>query len=109
MFASHAGTCWIELRKPDEARAMLQLLWNATTDQARRRVYGAVQLSRAELLNGDVEQAASYATTAVESVAGLTSQRSRNHLVQLRKQLAPYHHVAAVEEFERRVDLLLEG
>ncbi|MGW1062179.1 hypothetical protein [Micromonospora rubida] len=107
LFASHVGTCWVELGRPDEARAMLQLVWDNTKDQARRRVYGAVQLSRVALLDRDVEQAAAFATTALDSATGLTSHRSREHLNQLRQQLARHNEVAAVREFQLRAELLL--
>ncbi|MGK5674512.1 helix-turn-helix domain-containing protein [Micromonospora sp. URMC 106] len=109
LFASHAGTCWVELGKAKEARPMLQLVWENTKDQARRRVYGAVQLARVAFLDGDIEQSAAFATTAVESAAGLTSHRSREHLTQLRRQLAPHERQAAVRDFQQRADLLLAG
>ncbi|MEH1098230.1 hypothetical protein [Micromonospora sp. CPCC 205561] len=86
---------------------MLQLVWDNTKDQARRRVYGAVQLARVALLDGDVEQSTTFATTAVESAAGLTSHRSREHLTQLRQQLAPYERQPAVRTFQQRAALLL--
>lgn len=109
LFASHAGTCWVELSKPQEARTMLQLVWDNTKDQARRRVYGAVQLARVALLDGDIEQSTALATMAVESAVGLTSHRSREHLTQLRQQFAPHERHASVRSFTQRADLLLAG
>ncbi|MEV6375473.1 hypothetical protein [Micromonospora musae] len=107
LFASHAATCWVELGKPKEAGELLRLVWDSTKDQARRRVYGAVQLARVALLNRNVEEAAAFATTAVDSAGGLTSHRSREHLAQIRQQLTPYADQPSVESFQQRATLLL--
>ena len=88
---------------------MLALLWDNAKEQSRRRIYGAVQLARVALLDGDVEQSGAFATMAVESAAGLTSRRSRELLIRLRQQLSPHERQPAVRGFQQRVDLLLAG
>lgn len=107
LFASHAGTCWIDLGRPKEARPLMQAVWDSGKDQARRRVYAASQLARVALLDGDIEEATVLGTTAVESAGGLTSHRSQQQLKQLRQRLVPHARHAAVKEFEQRADILL--
>ncbi|WDZ84573.1 helix-turn-helix domain-containing protein [Micromonospora cathayae] len=109
LFVSHAGTCWVDLGKTQQARRMFALIRDDTKGQARRRIYGAVQLARVALLEGDVEQSCAFATRALESAAGLASRRSHEHLVRISQQLATHGQQAAVRDFQQRADLLLAG
>lgn len=107
LFASHAGTCWVELNKPVEAEALIQLVWDSAKDQTRRRVYSGVQLARIALLRGDVDQASAYGIGALESTNGSTSHRSHQQLVDLRDRLKPHASRASVTDFQERARLLL--
>ncbi|PGH43856.1 hypothetical protein COO58_04965 [Micromonospora sp. WMMA1996] len=107
LFASHTGTCWIDLGRPKQARPLMQSVWDSGKDQARRRVYAASQLARVALLDGDIEEATALGTTAIESASGLTSHRSHQQLKQLRQKFVPHARHASVEEFKQRADVLL--
>lgn len=106
-FASHAGTCWIDLGKPAQASSLIQLVWDSTKDQARRRVYSAVQLARIGLLTEDLEYASTYGVEALESASGLSSHRSRKQLTDLRDQFAPHSRHRSVAGFRERARLAL--
>jgi transcriptional regulator with XRE-family HTH domain len=107
LFASHAGTCWVELNRPAEAEALIQLVWDSARDQTRRRVYSGVQLARIALLKGDVDQASAYGVRALESTSGSTSHRSHQQLVNLRDRLKPHGTRKSVADFQERARLLL--
>jgi ADP-ribose pyrophosphatase YjhB (NUDIX family) len=96
LFASHAGTCWIDLDRPAQAEGLIQLVWDSAKDQTRRRVYSGVQLARIALLRGDADQASAYGIGALESTSGSTSHRSRQQLVDLRDRLKPHTNRSGV-------------
>ncbi|WP_141714035.1 hypothetical protein [Micromonospora inyonensis] len=106
LFASHVGTCWLELGELNAARTFMGTAWDREEKQGRRYVYAASQLAHVALLQGEIEEAASLATTAVQSARGLTSHRSKSHLTALRKQLLPHAQVAYVREFEQKTQAL---
>ncbi|AEV87175.1 55.5 kDa and 49.5 kDa sporulation protein [Actinoplanes sp. SE50] len=107
LFASHAGTCWVDLGAPKEAASLVRTVWDSAKDQARRRVYSGVQLARVALLTNEVEQAVSYGIAALEATSGLTSNRSLQQLRDLRDQLGNHAKHPAVVEFEERARLVL--
>jgi hypothetical protein len=107
LFASHAGTCWIDLNRPLEAEPLIQLVWDSGRSQTRRRVYSGVQLARIALLRGDIDQASAYGVGALESTNGSTSHRSHQQLVDLRDRLKPHTNRTSVADFQERARLLL--
>jgi tetratricopeptide (TPR) repeat protein len=91
VLASHAATCLVDLGEADPARLILEPLWDGAADQPRRRTYVAVQLARAALLTGDVEEASQR---AVEAAAGQTAgvaSLSARLVDQLRQRLLTAH------------------
>ena len=73
---SHAATAWIDLGDQAQARQALDELGRLTQDQPRRRLYYAVQSSRAGMLAHDVDLAVGKAVEAVDALAGVSSRRT---------------------------------
>ena len=59
---------------------MLGELWTSVQDQPRPRVYCAVQLTKAALVDRDVDQSTQFAALALESMPQTSSRRSRRVL-----------------------------
>lgn len=103
VLASHKGTCWVALGRPDEARQAFSLVWDQGASQPRRRAYAAAQLAMVAVIEGDVEQACLLGTAAAEATQGMTSHRARQHVVGLARSLRPHAGMAAVKDFNEQL------
>ncbi len=106
VLASHAGTCWIALDRPAEARRALSVVWNAVAEQPRRRAYAAVQLATVAVLEGDFDQACVLGSIAAEATSGMTSARARQHVTTFARRLQPHGAVPAVRDFNEQLRTL---
>jgi hypothetical protein len=106
VMASHAGTCWIALERPHEAREALSLVWDQASGQPRRQAYAAAQLAAAAVLDGDIDEACAMGTVAANSTQGMTSARARHHVSTLARRLKPHSQAAAVRDFNEHLHTL---
>ncbi|PZS27688.1 MAG: hypothetical protein DLM59_15945 [Pseudonocardiales bacterium] len=106
VLASHVGTCWISLERPEEARRALSVVWEHASGQPRRRAYAAVQLANTAALEGDVDEACALGVVAVEATYGMTSSRAHHHINGLVRRLKPHRDIPAVRELSDRVRTL---
>ena len=104
VFSSHAGTCWVDLGIASPASEHFEAVLERLRGQARRQVYGTVQLARIALLGKDVEQAASLGLRALETPGALQSVRSRRHVTDLAATLKPHLASQAARDFVERVN-----
>ena len=103
LFASHMGTCWVELGLPTQAEDLIKTAWQGSQDQTRRRAYGAVQLAQIALLKGEIEEAAVFGIGAIETMNGSTSHRSRQRLSDLGSKLEVHSRNMTVSDFHERL------
>jgi hypothetical protein len=66
----------------------------------RERALYLSWLAEAQVMVGDIEEAAATATKTLELTAQVTSARSDDRVKVLRRKLRPYHEVPAVADFE---------
>lgn len=104
VFSSHAGTCWVDLGAASPASEHFEAVLERLRGQARRQVYGTVQLARIALLGRDVDQAASLGLRALETPGGLQSVRSRRHVTDLAAVLKPHVANQAARDFVERLN-----
>jgi hypothetical protein len=109
LFNSFAGDCWLTLGEAKRARPHLVAAWSGSQQQSRRRVFAAGQMAKVALLDHDIEQAANYASIAVEAVDGTRSRRSLHVVSELRRELKPHDNVDAVRIFADRMHHLMAG
>lgn len=76
LFAAFVGDTWLSLGKPAQARPHLARAAHDSQGQPRRMVYSSAQLAKLAVLEGDAEQAGTYALTATEVAENLKSKRS---------------------------------
>lgn len=107
LFASHAGTCWVNLGDAEEARRAMTVVWNASQDQPRRRVYSAVQLARAALLSGNLDEAYELGNSALDTIGTTSSQRSRTQIRNLLGHLHPFSTEPLIRELNERARSVL--
>jgi|GEM_PF-2520589 len=103
VFSSHAGTCWVDLGIQEAASEHFEALLERLQGQARRQLYGTVQLARIALLGRDPEHAADLGLRALETPGALQSVRSRRHVSDLASALKPHVASPSVREFVERV------
>jgi hypothetical protein len=103
VFSSHAGTCWVDLGDPGHASEHFEAVLERLQGQARRQLYGTVQLARIAILSRDIDHAASLGRKALETPGALQSVRSRRHVADLAATLKPHAANAAAREFVERV------
>jgi len=109
VFAAFAGACWLDLGHAVHARPHLTLAAQSSEGQARRVVYSAAQLARLSLLEGDVEQATTYALATVDAATGLKSKRSKQVVRDLHLEFKTRSDVLPIQAFLTRAhDLLAE-
>jgi hypothetical protein len=60
-------------------------------------------LAEAQVMLGEVDEAAATATKALELTAQITSARGDDRITVLRHKLRPYQNVPAVADFEEHV------
>ncbi|WP_344655514.1 hypothetical protein [Catenulispora subtropica] len=103
VFSSHAGTCWVDLGDPGHASEHFEAVLERLRGQARRQLYGTVQLARIAVLGRDIDHAAALGTKALETPGALQSVRSRRHVADLAATLKPHATNVAAREFVERV------
>jgi len=103
VFSSHAGTCWVDLGDPGHASEHFESVLERLRGQARRQLYGTVQLARIAILSRDVDHAAALGRKALETPGALQSVRSRRHVADLAATLKPHAANPAAWEFVDRV------
>jgi hypothetical protein len=109
LFAAFAGHCWLDLGKPAEARPLLVTAGQGANGQTRRVVFSSAQLARLALLEGDHEQAGSFALAAADAAANMKSKRSLQVIRDLRGDLQDLGSVHQVRNFQARAhDLFAE-
>jgi hypothetical protein len=106
VFSSFAGGCWINMKKPAEARPHLETAWNASGDLVRRKVFSAGQLSKLSLQEGDIDQASHYALVAAKAATKAGSKRSNKVIRELRGFLEKYFGHPSVNEFNEQATSL---
>lgn len=106
VFASHAGTCWVDLGQAAPAREHIDSALGRMAGQARRRVYGTIQLAKIALIQHDLDQACTLGIEAVDAVNGLASHRSVRHLTDLGRLLEP-HDSAPVRSYLDRLQAVM--
>jgi hypothetical protein len=104
LFAAFAGHCWLDLGKPAEARPLLVTAGQGANGQVQRMVFSSAQLARLALLEGDHEQAGSFALAAADAAATVTSKRSLQVIRDLRGDLQNLGRVQHVKTFQTRAD-----
>lgn len=109
LFNSFAGDCWLTLGETEKARPHLVAAWNGSQQQSRRKIFAAGQLAKAALLDHDIEQAANYASIAVEAIDGTHSRRSLHVVSELHRELTPHRDSGAVRIFTDRMRHLMAG
>ena len=103
VFSSHAGTCWVDLGVASPASEHFEAVLERLQGQARRQVYGTVQLARIALLGKDADQAASLGLRALDTPGALQSVRSRRHVTDLAAKLKPHVANSTARDFVERV------
>jgi len=103
VFASHAGTCFVDLGEATRAEHHFQSVLEQLHGQPRRQVYGTIQLARVALLDRDVDQASALGTAAFDAINGLESSRSRRHVDDLAVSLKPHMRNRSAREFVERI------
>jgi hypothetical protein len=103
VFSSHAGTCWVDLGAAEPASEHFEAVLERLRGQARRQVYGTVQMARIALIGRDAGQAAALGMKALETPGALQSIRSRRHVTDLAAALGPHITNPAAREFVERV------
>jgi hypothetical protein len=91
VLASHTATCLVDLGAGEEAERTLAPIWEAAADQPRRRAYVAVQLGRAALIRGDVDQACSLVASAEAGLPPGARSLSAQLARRLRDQICSEH------------------
>lgn len=108
VFAAFAGATWLDLGRPEQARPHLVRAAQDTNGQARRFVYSAAQLAKLSMLEGDAEQAGTYAMAAADTAAGLTSKRSAKAVRDLQQDFQKHAGAQPIQAFLTRVKDLPE-
>ena len=107
VFASFAGSAWLDLGDRKAAEPYLRTLWRGAGNQVRRQVFAAGQLARAALLEHDVEQSAHYGSMAAEAAAATGSKRSHRIVRDLLIRLHGHRQLRPVRELTDTVTALL--
>lgn len=102
-----AGRCYVELGAADRAVPLLSgVLEHYDERMTRERALYMSWLAEAQIMVGDVDEAAATATKTVELTAQITSARSDARVNLLRTKLRPYQTVPAVVDFEAQAQEL---
>jgi hypothetical protein len=109
ILASHVGTCWVDLGEPNRAETSLVTVLDAMRGQARRRVYGTIQLAKVALLRKDTELACSLGIEAAGAINGLPSYRSAHHLNDLAQRVRTVGPHPRSSDFLSLADATLSG
>jgi tetratricopeptide (TPR) repeat protein len=107
VFSSFAGAIWINLGDVEAAQPHLDVAWERSEGQVRRRVFAAGQLAKAALLEHDVERCAHYGMIAAEAASVAKSKRSQRVVRDMLKQLSKHRELQMVCELRDRVLELL--
>jgi transcriptional regulator with XRE-family HTH domain/tetratricopeptide (TPR) repeat protein len=96
-----AGRCYVELGVAERAVPLLSGVLNHYDERmTRERALYLSWLAEAQVMVGDIEEAAATATKTLELTAQVTSARSDDRVKVLRRKLKPYREVPAVADFE---------
>lgn len=107
LFASHAGTTWVELGHAEEAEEAFRLVWETARGQPRRQVYSGVHLARAALIRRDLDSAIGYARDVLPGIESTSSRRSRAEVRTLLTELGEYSSVAGVRDLGDQIRLAI--
>lgn len=99
-----AGRCYVELGAADRAAPLLAgALAHYDERMTRELALYTSWLAEAQVMLGNVDEAAATATRTLELTAQITSARSDDRINLLRQKFRPYHTVPAVADFEAQV------
>ncbi|MBN1173425.1 MAG: hypothetical protein JXA67_14735 [Micromonosporaceae bacterium] len=103
-----AGRCLTELRRPERAIGLLGKAVEAYDDtHARELALYLSWLAEAQVLAGQIDEAAAVATRAVYLSSTVTSTRGTDRIRLLRGILAPFRGTATVDEFDEQAAIAL--
>jgi transcriptional regulator with XRE-family HTH domain len=98
-----AGRCYVELRRPERARPLLErALSSYGEDRPRETALYTSWLAEAHLQAGGVDEAAHLACDVLALTARTASVRPDDRARHLRRLLHPYRGAASVDDFEER-------
>ncbi|WP_143230453.1 hypothetical protein [Actinosynnema sp. ALI-1.44] len=109
IFASFMGGCWLNLGDARTARPYLESAWQELDNQTRRTVFSAGQLTRLNLLEGNLEEAASYAVQAAHAARNAKSQRSIKVIRELENALEVHKSHSCVRDFTELAAMALKN
>jgi tetratricopeptide (TPR) repeat protein len=99
-----AARCHVELGAADRAVPLLSRALGRYDERMTREFALYLSwLAEAQVMLGEVDEAAATASTALELTARTTSARSDDRVALLRRKLHPYRNVRAVADFEEHV------
>jgi transcriptional regulator with XRE-family HTH domain/tetratricopeptide (TPR) repeat protein len=99
-----AGRCYVELGAADRAVSLLSRALGRYDERMTREFALYLSwLAEAQVMLGEVDEAAATATKALELTAQITSARGDDRITVLRHKLRPYQNVPAVADFEEHV------
>lgn len=99
-----AGRCYVELGLAERAAPLLSgVLGHYDERMTRELALYTSWLAEAQVMLGDVDEAAATATRTLALTAQITSARSDDRVKLLRRKLKPYKSVPAVADFETQV------
>jgi hypothetical protein len=109
VFASFVGGCWLNLGNTKAARPHLEFAWQESNRQARRVVFTAGQLGKLSVLDGDLDEAVSYALTATHAAGKAKSKRSLKVVRELRELLDVHKDHTSVRDFNEQALTVLDN
>ncbi len=108
VFATHVGTCFRDLRRPQEAlRFTEQAVAKHHPAQTRRRVYGNVVLATIAVQQGNLDAACALGAEATQLASKIASRRSIEHVRDLVYRLSPYRNTRYVRDFTEQTRELI--
>ena len=107
--AAQAGACWVDLRRPDLARPLLDgALHSLDSQYVRDRTIYHVRSGQTHFHGGDLDSALEELTTAAALAERTGSTRSISTLRDARRDMAGFAAEPVVREFDRTFHGLLE-
>ncbi len=103
----YKGTCFLHLRRPEEARSMLlTTLDTLPPGPTRRRSLVLTDLALSYVQSREIEEACETATLALVYTAQSKSPRSLQRLKHFQKTLQPWRNLACVRRFANAMKIL---
>lgn len=106
-FEAEAALCHRDLGEAYTAEVLAESSIAANTNRRRRQAISRSVLATAHLQQGRLDQAVAVATSALDGLSGVRSERSVQAMRDFRQRLRPYGAEPMVREFKRKAKPVL--